>query len=298
MPRPAGDDEAVQSRQLECCWHHNHLGSQSRAAVGCVAVSGIRVVWKNVHQCSQGISPDENSARVRTTSLYCQTSLQFVCTLTARSPHLAGSWSCTHTAAMPRNLLLCALLGSLLLLTAPFPAVSAEDDVDEKDVVVLTDKNFDTIIKGAKFALVRASRRCCSPPAMQGQPLGADARGRRAWRRWLAAITRPPLGAHAPLLIRCPTAPHTRRRSSSTPRGAATARCERGAVGWARRLGRHVGAWRRCSCGGGGGLPAAATASAFCPACQWPHPLSFEGACSLPPARQRRQHHALRWRLP
>ena len=33
--------------------------------------------------------------------------------------------------------------------------VSAEDDVDEKDVVVLTDKNFDKTIKDAKFALVR-----------------------------------------------------------------------------------------------------------------------------------------------
>jgi hypothetical protein len=29
------------------------------------------------------------------------------------------------------------------------------DDVDEKDVVVLTDKNFDEKIKAAKFALVR-----------------------------------------------------------------------------------------------------------------------------------------------
>ena len=59
---------------------------------------------------------------------------------------------------MPRNLPLCALLGSLLLLAAPFQVVSAEDDdVDEKDVVVLTDKNFADTISGAKFALVSAS---------------------------------------------------------------------------------------------------------------------------------------------
>lgn len=53
---------------------------------------------------------------------------------------------------MTHKLLLCALLGSLLLAA---PIARAEDDVDETDVVVLTDANFDEKIKAAKFALVR-----------------------------------------------------------------------------------------------------------------------------------------------
>jgi hypothetical protein len=48
-----------------------------------------------------------------------------------------------------RSLLAVALLGLCIA-----NGVMA-DDVDEKDVVVLTDKNFDEKIKAAKFALVR-----------------------------------------------------------------------------------------------------------------------------------------------
>ena len=33
-------------------------------------------------------------------------------------------------------------------------AVVAEDDIDEKDVVVLTEKNFDETLKKSKYALV------------------------------------------------------------------------------------------------------------------------------------------------
>ena len=59
---------------------------------------------------------------------------------------------------MKRITLLVALLG-LLLVAAPHLAAAHEeegedDGVDEKDVVVLTDKNFDAEMKKAKFALV------------------------------------------------------------------------------------------------------------------------------------------------
>jgi hypothetical protein len=48
-----------------------------------------------------------------------------------------------------RSLVLTALLlGACIAVRA--------DDVDEKDVVVLTDKNFDDKIAAAKFALVSA----------------------------------------------------------------------------------------------------------------------------------------------
>ena len=92
---------------------------------------------------------------------------------------------------MPRNLLLCALLGSLLLLTAPFAVVSAEDDVDEKDVVVLTDKNFDKTIKGAKFALVSPPGAAAAHLRCRGSLWERMRGGEAAGRRRLPAITRP-----------------------------------------------------------------------------------------------------------
>ena len=55
--------------------------------------------------------------------------------------------------------LICLFLG-LLLVAAPLPAKAGGgggDDgpaVDEKDVVVLTEKNFDKLVKKSKFALV------------------------------------------------------------------------------------------------------------------------------------------------
>lgn len=50
-----------------------------------------------------------------------------------------------------RSLLAVALLGLCIA------NIALADDVDEKDVVVLTDKNFDEKIKAAKFALVRGA---------------------------------------------------------------------------------------------------------------------------------------------
>ena len=55
---------------------------------------------------------------------------------------------------------LLALLMGVLLVTVPFTRNSAlasdddDDDSDDGDVVVLTEKNFDDIVKKSKFALV------------------------------------------------------------------------------------------------------------------------------------------------
>ena len=56
---------------------------------------------------------------------------------------------------------LAALLGCLLLAAPAFGSGGGDDEgpaVDEKDVVVLTDANWDEVIKGSKFALVRLRR--------------------------------------------------------------------------------------------------------------------------------------------
>lgn len=46
------------------------------------------------------------------------------------------------------------LLGCLLL-ASPFAHAADDEKVDEKDVVVLTDKNFKNTLKKHKYALVR-----------------------------------------------------------------------------------------------------------------------------------------------
>ncbi len=64
-----------------------------------------------------------------------------------------------------RSLLAVALLGLCIA------NVASADDVDEKDVVVLTDKNFDEKIKAAKFALVRGA---VSSACLQGLDTPVD----------------------------------------------------------------------------------------------------------------------------
>lgn len=70
------------------------------------------------------------------------------------------------------NKLLIAALFGLLLLSAPFvraddeeyeddssdDAEEAKGDDDEKDVKVITQKNWDEIVKGSKFALVGGAK--------------------------------------------------------------------------------------------------------------------------------------------
>lgn len=57
-------------------------------------------------------------------------------------------------AAMTRRIAL-----GLLLLCSLAACIRADDDADEKDVVVLTDKNFDEKLGSVKYALVRGARR-------------------------------------------------------------------------------------------------------------------------------------------
>lgn len=63
-----------------------------------------------------------------------------------------------------RRYSIVALLLGLLVVAAPFTrntafAADDEDDDEENDVVDITSKNFDSIVKGSKYALVSGPRK-------------------------------------------------------------------------------------------------------------------------------------------
>jgi hypothetical protein len=160
---------------------------------------------------------------------------------------------------MSRATLIALLLG-LLLVAAPVARVYGEEDADyaeededeaeaggddsEKDVVVLTTKNFDETIKKHKFVL--ASERACLPAPQLAQRGRCSSRGRTRCfvcdRRLNSTVRRELLAAHgrcfackcpdlASMLctdlarLLCPRfAPVLRIGADMQPPGAATAR--------------------------------------------------------------------------